>query len=149
MPEPLQQGFKLDRKVAVQDLAEPYLRLDETLRTLEVTASESKHSQARKDDEVLEVDVFTGKAARTLEALFALAGFDGLSDRVRRSSHRAGDDADDLGPAGTGGGGEEPEPGTDPAAGVPAAGVPGAAVPAAGVPASGAPAAGVPASATG
>ena len=123
MPEPLQNGFKLDRKEAVKDLEEPYQRLDKALKTLETTQSESKHSQSVKDEEIDEVEEFTGKAVRYLEAFLDLVGFDGLSDRLRRSSHRAANSDSD-----------EPDPDDDsvePAAGVPEA------TPVAGAPAAG------------
>ncbi len=92
MPKPRQKGFMLDRKAAVADIDGPYQELGAALLALEGTGSDSKYSQSRKDSEVNEVDVFSGKAARFLEAFYDLVGLDGLSDRVRRSSHRAADD---------------------------------------------------------
>ncbi len=130
MPEPLQRGFKLDRKEAVKDLDEPFQRLTGALKALATTESESKHSQSLKEQEVDEVDVFTGKAVRFLEALLDLVGLDALSDRLRRSSHRAAssdDESDepDPGDAGNQEADTGPEaPSATPAAGAPAAGVP-------------------------
>ncbi len=89
MPKPLQKGFKIDREASVADIEPSYLRLDAALKKIERAESESKQSQSTKDDEVVEVAAFTGKAVRFLEAFFDLAGLDGLSNRVRRSSHRS------------------------------------------------------------
>ncbi len=87
MPEPLQKGFTLDRDAAVSELEEPHQRLGASLKALAAAASDSKHSQSRKDAEVDEVAVFTGKVVRFYEALYDLVGFDRLSDRLRLSSH--------------------------------------------------------------
>ncbi len=89
MPKPLQRGFKLDRKEVVLDLKEPWKRLGTVLKRLAETESGSKFSQARKDSQVGEVEIFIGKVFRFYEALYDLAGFRGLAERVRRSSHRA------------------------------------------------------------
>ena len=110
MPRPLQQGFTLDREAAIRDLEEPHRRLGAALKALKAAESDSKHSQSRKDEEVEEVEVFTGRVMRFYEALYDLAGFDRLSGRLRRSSHRAAaanDEDDDVGadpepPAATG-----------------------------------------------
>ena len=63
------------------------------LKKLESTESDSKLSQTRKDVHVDDTEVFAFKVARFYEAFFALVGLDGLAKRVRRSSHRAGDDS--------------------------------------------------------
>ncbi len=111
MPEPLQLGFTLDRTAAVSDLEQPHQRLGAALKALEASGSDSKHSQSLKDAEVEEVAVFTGRVMRFYEALYDLVGFVRLSDRLRKSSHRAA-----AGEAEPG----EPEPG-GPAAGGPGA----------------------------
>ncbi len=114
MPEPLQQGFKLDRQAAVRDLEEPHQRLGAALKKLAAAASASKHSQSVKDEEIEEVAVFTGRVMRYYEALYDLVGFDRLSDRLRQSSHRvASGDIEDGEPAAG-----------EPVAGAPAAGDP-------------------------
>ncbi len=92
MPKPLQTGFNIDREASASDIEEPFLRLDTALKKIRRAESESKQSQATKNDEVNEVAMFSGKALRFLEAFFDLAGLDGLSDRVRRSSHRSRND---------------------------------------------------------
>ena len=89
MPTPLQKGFTLDRRETVRDLEGPYRQLDTVLRQLESTESDSKYSQTRKDVKVDVTETFAFKVARFYEALYDLIGLDGLSDRVRRSSHRA------------------------------------------------------------
>ncbi len=89
MPKPLQRGFKLDRKEVVRDLREPWEQLGTVLKRLAETESGSKFSQARKDTRVGEVQIFVGKVFRFYEALYDLAGFKGLAERVRRSSHSA------------------------------------------------------------
>ncbi len=113
MPRPLQEGFKLDRQGAVRDLEEPHRQLGEVLKKLEGTESDSKFSQARKDEQVDDTEVFAYKVARYKEAFYDLVGLDGLSDRVRKSSHRAAA-ADLEPPADTGG--EEAEPASEPPA---------------------------------
>ncbi len=124
MPKPLQKGFKLDRKEAVSDLREPWERLGVVLKRLAQTESDSKFSQARKDSQVGEVETFVGKVYRFYEALYDLAGFKGLAERVRSSSHRAAADAaadaeiedqEPVADAGTEDAGEaaEPEPEND------------------------------------
>ncbi len=92
MPTPLQKGFSLDREQVVSELKEPHRRLVAVLKELENTASNSKFSQARKDGQVDDTESFAFKVARYFEAFFDLVGLDGLSDRVRRSSHRAAAD---------------------------------------------------------
>ena len=92
MPEPVEQGFTLDRAAAVRALDVPYQRLGTVLKRLAQTESESKYSQSEKNALVTGAAVFTGKADRFLEALYDLVGLDGLSDRVRRSSRRAAND---------------------------------------------------------
>ncbi len=114
MPKPLQRAFKLDRKEAVRELRPPYQRLSAALVKLDGTQSESKYSQSRKDRNVSDVDVFGNRAARFLEAFYALIGLEGLAKRVRRSSHRAAsaEAAPDGESEGDGGGEDEaPEPG--------------------------------------
>ncbi len=95
MPRPLQEGFSLDREGAVRDLQEPYQRLSGVLTGLEGTQSDSKFSQTRKDGQVEDTEVFAYKVARYFEAYFDLVNLDGLSDRVRNSSHRAAGDDDE------------------------------------------------------
>lgn len=112
MPKPLKKGFNLDREEAVSDLDGPYRRLGDVLRRLQVSASASKFTQSRKDDDVAETGVFANKVARFLEAFYDLVGLDGLSDRVRRSSRRAASDDSGGGEAAAGGEGEPAEPGT-------------------------------------
>ncbi len=112
MPMPLQQGFRLDRTAAVSDLEEPHQRLGAALKALNSAASESKHSQSVKDAEVEEVAVFTGKVMRFYEAFYDLVGYDRLSDRLRRSSHRAAGDEPEAGEPEAG----EPETGGQDAA---------------------------------
>ncbi len=89
MPEPLQEGFTLDRQAAVRDLEPPHRLLGTSIKALEAAASDSKHSQSEKDAEVEEAAVFTGRVLRFYKALYDLVGFHRLSDRLRRSSHRA------------------------------------------------------------
>ncbi len=89
LPKSLQTGFKLDRNGSVSDLEEPYQRLGEALRRLAASESNSKHSQSVKDAVIDEADVFVGRVFRYYEALYDLAGYYRLSDRLRRSSHRS------------------------------------------------------------
>ncbi len=108
MPTPLQEGFSLDREQVVRQIEIPHQRLVEVLKELENTESNSKFSQARKDGQIDDTEGFAFKAARYQEAFFDLVGLEGLSDRVRRSSHRAAsggepppdpeDEAPELGP---------------------------------------------------
>ena len=91
MPRPLQQSFKLDREAAVAELAEPYQRLEDSLRQLEDTESDSKNSQSEKDSSVSDSQIFADRVARFYEAFYALVGLERLARRVRRSSHRRND----------------------------------------------------------
>ncbi len=93
MPQPLQRGITLDRKEVVLDLRQPWERLGAVIKRLAQTESDSKFSQARKDSQVAEVHAFVGRVFRFYEALYDLAGFKGLAERVRRSSHRTAADA--------------------------------------------------------
>ncbi len=146
MPEPLQEGFVLDREAAIRDFDAPFQRLGEVLRKLEVAQSASKHSQSLKDQEIAAAAEFTGRVGRFLESLFDLAGFDRLSGRLRRSSRRGGA-AGSAAPGGDAPAGDTPgEIRTVPAEAA-SLGYETAAAPAAGVPATGAPAAGAPATA--
>ncbi len=87
MPEPLQNGFILDRTAAAADFEVPYLELDEAVTKLEGTESDFKLSQSEKDIHVSEAATTVGKVARFYEALYDVLGFDGLAKRVRRSTH--------------------------------------------------------------
>ena len=114
LPRTLQTGFTLDRAAAVADLEAPFERLGTVLKTLAAAESASKRSQTEKNRELTEIERFSLRVMRYYEALFDLAGFPDLSDRLRRSSHRATGDEPDRG----GGAGDAPPA----AAGTPAAG---------------------------
>ncbi len=89
MPTPLQEGITLDRKQVVRNLRQPLERLGTVLKSLEGTESDSKFSQSRKDGHVGDTEAFALKVARYFEAFYDLVGLEGMSERVRQSSHRA------------------------------------------------------------
>lgn len=118
LPRPLQTGFTLDRAAAVADLEAPFQRLGAVLKTLAAAESASKRSQTQKNRELAEVERFSLRVMRYYEALFDLAGYPDLSDRLRRSTHRVANDEPDLG-----GADDAPPPAAaPPAAAAPAAG---------------------------
>lgn len=86
MPTVLHQGLTLDREAAASELDEPFLKLDDALRRLENTESESKRSQSKKDSSVVGSRRFADRVARFLESFYDLVGQDRLAQRVRRSS---------------------------------------------------------------
>ncbi len=112
MPAPLQKGITLDRQQVVRDLEGPHRELEDVLKKLENTESDSKFSQTRKDEEVADTEVVAFKVVRFYEAFCDLVGLDALSDRIRQSSHRARG-ADETGTPEEGGG-EVPESASEP-----------------------------------
>ena len=120
LPRPLQAGFVLDRAAAVADLEEPFQRLGAALKALASAESESKRSQSVKDQEVADVELFTGRLVRFYEALYDLVGFHRLSDRLRRSSHAAANDEPESDAPAAGSNATQPAAGDPPAGDPPA-----------------------------
>ncbi len=97
LPESELVGVKLTPRSLAKSFEEPLATLDAALVGLDEKLPATNVSLAEKTRKLDELKTQVGIAARFLEALYHLAGFSDLAQRVRPSTHRARNTAADPG----------------------------------------------------
>ncbi|MEE8524725.1 MAG: hypothetical protein V3T72_12395, partial [Thermoanaerobaculia bacterium] len=94
LPETVGTGFNFDRDGTAAAIDAPLKRLETAMAAIPEELRGSIDTLVSKHVSLDRFQKLVGRSARFLEALYDVAGMEGESDRIRRSSHRSGDQAE-------------------------------------------------------
>ncbi len=89
LPPVREDGVTLDPVQLAKGIEAPLRKMEEAMAVLESRRRAYDQSLQQKGSSMTVTRAMVGRIARFLEALYDLAGYEVLSDRVRPSSHRA------------------------------------------------------------
>ncbi len=89
LPPVREEGVTIDPVALARGIEKPLRKMEAAISALDDKRRDYDQSLQRKGSSMTGTQAMVGRSARFLEALYDLAGFEVLSDRVRPSSHRA------------------------------------------------------------